>query len=374
MINEAEYITPDTDFIDYLIKSGGESLKKCFQCGSCSVVCSLSPQAEPFPRKEMVWAQWGLKERLLSDPDVWLCHGCNDCSTYCPRGARPGDVLAAIRSYSITHLAAPRFLAQVFSRPLYLPLLLAIPVVFLIAFLASMGQLRIPEGEIVFSRFIPAATAEITGVAVAVIVLAVTALRLRAFWKNIGRFKSNTTPKKSLAGSLVSTLMTILKHSNFRRCETNRGRYWAHMAVFYGCMLLLVATGGRAIYTWIGREGQPLITDPVKIAGNLGGLLLILGLTVVIYRTLSGKYSTGVATYFDWFLVAPLYLAAISGFATEAARLAQAPAWAYSLYVVHLVFVFAVLVYLPFSKLAHLLYRTLAMVYAEQSGRKAEEP
>lgn len=374
MISEAEYITPDTDFIDHLTKSGGESLKKCFQCGSCSVVCSLSPQEKPFPRKEMLWAQWGLKDRLLRDPDVWLCHGCNDCSTYCPRGAKPGDVLSAIRRYTITQLATPRPLAKVFSQPIYLPLLLAIPAVFLIVLLASMGKLFIPEGEIVFSRFIPTVTAEVVGVAIAVIVLAVTALRVYTFWTNIVKFQSPPTSRKAPLGSFLSTLIAILKHSSFRRCEGNRGRYWAHMAVFYGSLLLLAATGGRAIYTWIGREGQPVLTDPVKVAGNLGGLLLFLGLTVVIYRMLSGKYSTGVATYFDWFLVAPLYLATLSGFATEAARLAQAPAWAYSLYVVHLVFVFAVLVYLPFSKLSHMFYRTLAMTYAEQCGRKAEGP
>jgi quinone-modifying oxidoreductase subunit QmoC len=65
----------------------------------------------------MLFTQWGLKEKVLGDPDIWLCHQCNDCSVHCPQGAKPGDVLATLRSMAIEHFSFPRFLAKFFANP-----------------------------------------------------------------------------------------------------------------------------------------------------------------------------------------------------------------------------------------------------------------
>ena len=98
-MNERVDVGTDVEFIKHLKKHGGDTMKKCFQCATCSVVCSLSPEEYAFPRKEMIQAAWGQKEKLLSDADIWLCHGCQDCSLQCPRGARPADLMGAVRSY-----------------------------------------------------------------------------------------------------------------------------------------------------------------------------------------------------------------------------------------------------------------------------------
>jgi ferredoxin len=152
---QATLVEPDLQFIKQVKAYGGDTLKKCFQCATCSVVCNLSPEERPFPRKEMIWTQWGLKDRLAQDPDIWLCHHCNDCSKYCPRGAKPGDVLSALRHMAILNHAFPRFVAQMVGDPRFLPVVFAIPVILLLLLMFVAGTLNIPEGEILYRKFIP---------------------------------------------------------------------------------------------------------------------------------------------------------------------------------------------------------------------------
>ncbi|MDL2286541.1 4Fe-4S dicluster domain-containing protein, partial [Desulfococcaceae bacterium OttesenSCG-928-F15] len=120
-------VEPDIGFINEVMGLGGDTLKKCFQCATCSVACPISPEDKPFPRKEMIAASWGLKDKLVGSADIWLCHQCGDCTTMCPRGAAPGDVLGAIRSYAITEYAQPKFLGKMVNDKNQLLLLTAVP-------------------------------------------------------------------------------------------------------------------------------------------------------------------------------------------------------------------------------------------------------
>lgn len=384
-------VDPDLDFIRELKRSGGETLKKCFQCGTCTASCPLSPDTSPFPRKEMAWAVWGMKSRLLADPDVWLCHHCNDCSTNCPRSARPGDVLGAVRQQVVIHYAAPRFLARLVNRAAFIPLLLIIPALLLWLGLrvrdpigAALG-FSIPTGtDIVysFSPFFPHwflnSFFGLFGL-LALLAAGIGVTRFARALKRSPAWGRNPQPVKGFGTSLLYTLRKIITHENFTYCETDHRRSISHFSVFYGFLALTLVT----IWVITGPY-NPLISgdfiypfsfwSPWKLLANLGGLAVLAGLLMMIWDRLYFGHLAGTSSYFDWALVWILFMVVASGFTTELLHYLRMVPHRHVAYFIHLVFAFTLLIYLPYSKLAHLLYRTTAMIFAERYGRTVGEP
>ena len=243
-------LNPNLDFIRTLNASGGDSLKKCFQCGTCSATCTISPASSPFPRKEMARAAFGMKEDLISDPDIWLCYQCNDCSERCPRGARPGDVLAAIRKESVIHFAFPRFLARWVNRPRYFPILLAVPAVLLglaVRFreqLASALNVKQALGEdIVYSHstVLPHWLLNLFFSSFSALVLIVIVIGMFRFWramKNHATVHGDYKKARGLSSSIALAIKRILTHDQFNSCEATRSRFLSHFCVLFGFLAL----------------------------------------------------------------------------------------------------------------------------------------
>jgi quinone-modifying oxidoreductase subunit QmoC len=382
--------SPDLKFVNDLIKGGGESLKKCYQCATCSVVCNLTPEDKPFPRKEMMYAQWGLKDKLITNPDIWLCHQCSDCTAYCPRGAKPGEVLNAARKLSIENYSVPRFLGKAVGSPSYLVLLFAVPVVILLIIFASIGHLNLEAirneaGKIAYSSLLP--SYYIDGVYVPIFLFAVISLAIgiTRYWKDMAR-ASGMTPKGGLVSTIIATIGEILSHKRFEKCELTKDRRISHLLVFYSFIGLAITTAwavvylygyeimeamGKTPYSWmLGKSPYPL-TDPVKIIGNVSALGLLLGITLVVRYRLKNKEKAGSGGYYDWLFINLIILIVATGILSEIFRLADIAILAFSVYFIHLVVVFFLFFYAPFSKMAHMVYRATAMVFAKHAERES---
>ncbi len=411
-----ELIKPDHDFIREVLRRGGDSVKKCFQCGTCSVTCEMTFAREgaAFPRRQILWTQWGLKDKVLTDPAIWQCHQCNDCSANCPRGAKPGDILAAVRSVAVERFSPPSIVSKLFADPRYLPIVFGIPAAILLALVGALQGLTFPEGEIVYDRFVSSRAIEISAGIVVAYAVVMAALGTLKFWGELrvtpseivqtvldgpapeaagedepavaagpadsaeetsdqpsdGPGAMTASPAGvSLGESLMSTGTDIALHSEFQQCQTDRLRFFGHLAVFYGTPLLLLAAGIAAIYTFIGAEVQRPPSDVAKIFGNLGGLLVFVGVLVFAYNRLRARQGTwGRGSYSDWFLIGLIFLMVVTGALMEIFRYGSAGGAAYSTYLVHLILVFAFFVYAPNGKFAHTFYRAAAMAYSRLRG------
>jgi quinone-modifying oxidoreductase subunit QmoC len=385
----ATLVRPDRRFVETIMARGGGDLKRCFQCATCSVVCDLAEGRRPFPRKEMHWAQWGLKDRLVADPDVWLCHQCGDCSARCPRGARPGDVLAAVREQVVRHYAVPRFLTTWANGAATLPLVLLLPIALLAAALLARAPLEraLPVGEEhgFYAGFFPhwlliGFFGLFTGLACLAAVVGIV-----RFWRAMRAADAADGGYAPLVGLLASVgrvLRSIVTHERFAQCRAQRPRRLAHLAAFYGFLALYVVTIWAVLDLYVnpylfGLASQyPFgLLHPMKVLANVGGLLLVVGCVKAIADRRRDVPGTPASTAFDWIFIWLLLAVGVTGFATEVLRFTTGPdsslaSVAYGVYFVHLVVVFQLLVYLPYSKFAHVLYRTVAMVYAEHTARR----
>ena len=342
----------------------------------------------------MVWAQWGLKDKLTNDIDIWLCHNCGECSDLCPRGARPGDLLSALRNMSYKELVRPKALGKWMSSPVYLPILIAIPaLIYGIIWLIRASQLGsffpLLDGKIVYGHLFPG---DFTIDPVFGLVALFALVSFGVGIKNlIDGFKKHTEktfvigykrPTTLLRALLAVVRDEIVTHSKWRTCgkETadDSNKFWGHLTLFYGFVALFIVTSIVAVTHWggkivpfiapLGHTPMPLLS-PVKILANIGAFFLVIGLTLLTKRRLNEDPSKTISSYYDWYLLGVIWVVTITGILAEIFRLQEMAQVAYPVYYLHLISVFMLFAYLPWSKLGHLVYRTTALVYARYIGR-----
>jgi len=382
-----ERINPDLKFIRDLSFHSGDLFGKCMQCGTCSGTCDISPDDNPFPRKEMAWAIWGLKERLLADPDVWLCHQCNDCSTRCPRGAKPGELLNAIRKESVTHYSFPNFMGRWVNQPSGLLILLFIPTLLLALAtyfkdnIAELFGFAVPVGDRIlysYSAFFPHWLLISFFLFFSVLAMSVGIIGILRFWKGMKTsfvWEEGKSPEKGIWESIVATIRNVIGHKYFSSCTVSKNRNYTHVLVFSGFIALSV------VALWIVTAGiNPLLKDgfvypfnflsPWKLLANIGGLAMLVGIGWIGVERVLDSERTGTGSYYDWLFIGTILMVLFTGFFTEALHYVRLEPHRHLIYFVHLVAVFFLLIYLPYSKFAHMFYRFTAMVFAEYTGRE----
>jgi quinone-modifying oxidoreductase subunit QmoC len=386
-MSEATVIKPDLQFVNEIIKGGGESLKKCYQCATCSVVCNVTPEGNPFPRKEMVLAQWGQKDKLIASPDVWLCHQCSDCTAYCPRGAKPGEVLNAIRKQSIKHVAMVPFFAKIATDWKLLPVLFAIPAILFYVILIVLGNAGFTapraEGNIMaYHKFVPVPVIDTVFILTAIFAAASAFVGIKRLWSGMKAQAGELKSSGSLTGDIVSSITTILAHTKFADCNVNRMRQWGHMLLFYAFAGLAIVTTWAIVYLYgfellgiqpfgpfhFGESPYPN-SDPVKILALVSSIAFAAGVVILLFNRIAKAGKAGLGSYFDWIFLTIVIGVGATGMLSWALRLADMGV-GYFVYYLHLVFIWSLFAYAPYSKFAHLFYRTTAMVFAKYSGRE----
>ena len=94
--------TIDGTFIEEISAiPGGENIRLCIQCGTCTASCPNADRMEHTPSQLIAMARAGMREEVLSSNAMWYCLSCYLCTVRCPRGIKQTDLMHALESLAI---------------------------------------------------------------------------------------------------------------------------------------------------------------------------------------------------------------------------------------------------------------------------------
>ena len=100
---------------DVASHAGGENIRMCFACGTCTAGCPVAEvDAEFDPRRIIRQVLLGMRREVLSSPAIWRCVQCYSCTAKCPQNVRFREIARALREMAVAEgLADDALIGQV---------------------------------------------------------------------------------------------------------------------------------------------------------------------------------------------------------------------------------------------------------------------
>jgi len=345
------------------ILTARREMEICNACRYCEGFCAVFPAVEL--RREF---SAGDLSYLAN-----LCHGCKGCYYACQYapphewGINVPAALAEVREQSYAEYAWPKPLAAAFQRNglvVSLAMALAISAVLALSMLLNPGGAFFRPTDS-FYKLIPLWAMQAVGIGTFGFSILALWMGARNFWRDAG--PTEKTGPIALAIALWDVLSLKNLGGGGNGCNDNseafsmRRRY-LHHAMFYGFMLCFAATTTGFVYhTFFDWPAPYALTSAPVLLGTVGGVLMLIG-TVGLFAmkfTDDPVPNQGRRLGADVALLVLLAMAALTGLVLLAVRSTGAMGLAMA---VHLGFILALFLVLPYSKMVHGVYRSAALL------------
>jgi citrate/tricarballylate utilization protein len=348
-----------------LVREGQHVMTVCNACRYCEQYCPVFPAME----QRLTFAAADL-DYLAS-----LCHNCGECLYACQYapphefGINVPRTLAAIRLRTYEQYCWPRALGGVFRRHSVvtaLALSAGLAVIMFAATWLAGGRLFDPNPRGDFYAVVPHAVLVVVFGAAGLFVASALAIGVVRFWRDIQGGRASATAA-DLARGLRDALTLRHLHSTGPDCTSNEEerspwRRYFHHATFYGFLLCFGSTTVAAIYhSLFGWHAPYAYTSLPVILGTSGGLGLVVGPIglFALRRHRDPALSTPDQGALDESFIVLLLLTSATGLLLLVLRNSALMG---TLLIVHLGFVLALFLTLPYGKFVHGFYRTAALV------------
>jgi ferredoxin len=331
-----------------------------------------------------------MKDALLSSKELWTCYQCGECAETCPTQADPSEFMAATRRYAVASYDRTQVARTMYTRPAVATVLAVLLAAFFALFMYSAHGPQSGATLAIF-EFIPEGLIHNTGIVVMILVVLAGLSGIASMARRIGRREgvgwaavicSRAALARAGRAAWVAIGRDSLGQARFREeCETEaprlagdpsvpwfRRRWLVHALTVWGFLGLLAATAldyGLALLG-IKETGTPVpVWYPVRLLGTAAGVALLYGTTVLIIdRYRKANRSVKRSTTADWMLLGLLWVTGLTGFVLELALyLPEPPVWGYWVFLVHVAVALELVLLAPFMKLAHAVYRPVALFF-----------
>ena len=306
-----------------------------------------------------------------------LCHNCGACLHACQYSAphefevNVPKAMAKVRLDTYAEYAWPRVMGKLYQRN-GMTLALASGAglaLFLCLTLLIMGNLfvTIPGGN--FYKIFPHNTlALMFGAVFGFSVLALT-IGVRRFWRNVSPVAASLPVRASAALEATANVAKLkyLDGGHGKGCNNADDQFtlWRrrfHHLTFYGFMLCFAATGVATLFHYLlnWSAPYPIFSLPVML-GIVGGIGLLIGPAGLLWLNLHRNPAHGDEKQkpMDRGFIALLFLVSASGLALLALRETSALGL---MLAIHLGLVMAFFLTMPYSKFAHGIFRSAALL------------
>lgn len=338
----------------------------CNACRYCEGFCSVFPAMT--------------RQKAFADGDLTqlanLCHNCRGCYYAC-QYTEPHEfalnipaVLAEVRVDSWERLARPQALARLFQS--HGVAMVGLLVVILAWFFWAITALR-PETGAGFYAYLAHNTLVAVFVPAFVLPLALIALSLRDYWREVGGGRVRLSHVLHAFGSAAR--MKNLSGGHGEGCNFEKGDRFSdrrrvfHQLMMYGFLLCFASTAsGTLMHYILGWEAPyPLLSLP-KLLGVPGGLMMVAGAAGLAWLKLKADPALGAARVWGGEMAFVLLLGAVA-LTGLGLYLVTGTGFVGPLLAIHLAAVMVLFLLMPFSKMVHGFFRLAALV--AEAGKPA---
>jgi citrate/tricarballylate utilization protein len=352
------------------IDDARRAIEICNACRYCEGYCAV------FPAMELQRAFTNADLAYLAN----LCHNCKGCYYACqfspphPFGINLPRTFAEIRVETYQEYAWPRGFARLFEKNGTIISLLTAACIALVLILTAV--FRSPDilttartGPGSFYAVIPWGV--MTAIAGATFLFSILALVMGGvnFWRDTRSGHGGRVTPRAFGRALGDVLTLRNLGGGGHGCNDlgesfSQARRHLHHAMFYGFMLCFASTSVATIYDhYLGLQAPyPFFSLPVLL-GTVGGIGLVIGTAGLIWVKIVADPEPNARKVFgaDYALLVLLFLTSVTGLLLLGMRDSSAMG---VLLAVHLGVVLALFLALPYSKMVHGVYRSLALLKA----------